>query len=204
MKHSSLIKIGLNCFLAFTALVGCSTNPTPGTAEAFYNSVQEEEADKLAMEAADMDAFVNNTPSWWRDELPTSQVAVYAQGRGIQRSLALAKIQAMEDAKAGLMEQISADIDRKTQNFLSGSNFEATDDIRAATEARVKGTLVGLKPRLQHEYASNGKVQILVRLEYPLGKANALFLGQIRKDEDALREARKVESFRQLEKMLDN
>lgn len=174
--------ISSGAVLSLMLLGGCST-AEPGSPEAQALALQKIEEQKV--ERAEQ--IVSDIPSWC-NELPKSDTALYACGRGNSSSMNMAVTRATLDAKRKLADPIDSEISAKMDDFMDAIGTGDNEEILQKTEQMTKNVITEAKltgyREIEAETQSIGsKFQHYVLLEYPIGPANKALLDQIKKDE---------------------
>ena len=172
-------------FLAATALLAaCQTSPKPGSPAAKIEAVQQakEEQAEVATETA------SNIPDWCLSP-PQDINALYACGIGNQSmSLRTARTSANLDAKNQLADAMEGKLSSLTKEFQeavgTGSNERVQQEISSTIKNVVRETNLAGYTVLQTDAQSiNGKYQVYVLVEYPLGEANRALSMQLQQNE---------------------
>jgi hypothetical protein len=164
-------------------LFGCSTTPKVGTPEATVK-IQKKIAEKK-IEAAE--EIVKTIPEWCND-MPVSDVAIYACGVGNSSDLNMARNRAMLDAKRVLADMVNSEIVSRMEDFLKSTGTGNNEQVKQASEIITKNitaeaSLVGYRQTKAETQNIESKFQHYVLLEYPIGMANKALLAQIKEDE---------------------
>ena len=163
-------------------LGGCVT-AKPGSPEAQALALQKIEEQKVER----AEKIVSDIPSWCND-LPKSDMALYACGRGNSSSMNIAVTRATLDAKRKLAEPIGSQISARIEDFLSATGTGDNEEILQRTELVSKNVikeaqLTGYREIEAETQNIGSKFQHYVLLEYPIGPANKALLDQMKKDE---------------------
>ena len=170
--------ISSGAVLSLMLLGGCST-AEPGSPEALQK-IEEQKVERA-------EQIVSDIPSWC-NELPKSDTALYACGRGNSSSMNIAVTRATLDAKRKLADPIDSEISARMDDFLEAIGTGDNEEILQKTEQVSKNVITEAKltgyREIEAETQSIGsKFQHYVLLEYPIGPANKALLDQIKKDE---------------------
>lgn len=185
------------CAIAVSALLlaGCAAQPAPGSPEERMQEVAQERA----AQAEIISRSVSEAPDWYNNP-PESGAALYAVGEATQRNLTLARRASLNQAKAALAERFASYIEGFDEQYMDGSG----EDFKTGAKSAFSQKLVGFGVSERKTVEINGMVQMYVLLEYPIGDANRLIVGEIKKNQNELLQARKNEGFRMMEEMLES
>jgi len=195
--HKPFISIGVMVFLAgFVA--GCAT-PKPGSPEAVYE--QEKKKDEARVEATE--ETVVQLPSWYL-KLPQDKFSVYAAGTATSADLQLAMDKSILNAKRTLADSIKGLLSSKMKQFIDESG--AGDDSVLTNEASkvtfnliTEANVAGYKQADAKVLSQGKKYRAYVLLQYPLGKANAVLVDQVKKNRVLEGKLRATKAFKDLE-----
>jgi hypothetical protein len=176
-------------------LTGCAATPAPGSPEQRIQEVAEERA----AQAEIISKSVTEVPEWY-DNPPTSGAALYSVGEATQRNLTLARRASLNQAKAALAERFASYIEGFDEQYMDS----AGEEFKTGAKSAFSQKLVGFGVAKRKTVEINGMVQVYVLLEYPIGDANRLIVGEIKKSQNDLLQARKNEGFRMMEEMLES
>ena len=184
-----------NCIwlAGFIFVAGCATQPAPGSPEERMQEVALERAEQEER----IEASVLELPEWY-DNPPKSASALYAVAEATQRNLTLARRASLNQGKAALAERFGAYLDAFDEQYLDGVGDEFKTGAKSAFSQKLAGWSVSKRKTI----ALNGMVQMYVLMEYPIGDANRIIVGELKKNKDDLLQARKNEGFRMMEEML--
>ena len=180
---------------AFILIGGCATQPAPGSPEERMQEVAQERAEQEER----IEASVLELPEWY-DNPPKSGSALYAVAEATQRNLTLARRASLNQGKAALAERFEAHLDAFDEQYLDGVGDEFKTGARSAFSQKLAGWSVSKRKTI----ALNGMVQMYVLMEYPIGEANRIIVGELKKNKNDLLQARKNEGFRMMEEMLES
>ncbi len=173
-------------------LVACASQPAPGSPESRLQEVAEEKeiASKRIVEE------VANAPDWVKEK-PQSDAAMYSTGFATQPAMDLAQRAADNQAAANMALAFAQYVETFNNQYMDGKgrSFQVTSN------AVAKQNLKGAKSTKHHFIENNGAVTWYSLFELAYGDANRLIVGEIRKYEDDLLEARKNDNFRKMEEM---
>ena len=155
----------------------------PGSPEAQALALQKAEEKKVER----VEQIVSDIPSWCNN-LPKSDMALYACGRGNSSSMNIAVTRATLDAKRKLAEPIGSQISARIEDFLSATGTGDNEEVLQRTELVSKNVikeaqLTGYREIEAETQDIGSKFQHYVLLEYPIGPANKALLDQMKKDE---------------------
>ncbi len=179
----------------FMFIAGCATQPAPGSPEERMQEVAQERAEQEER----TEASVLELPEWY-DNPPKSASALYAVAEATQRNLTLARRASLNQGKAALAERFGAYLDAFDEQYLDGVGEEFKTGAKSAFSQKLAGWSVSKRKTI----ALNGMVQMYVLMEYPIGEANRIIVGELKKNKNDLLQARKNEGFRMMEEMLES
>lgn len=189
MKSFYVLLVGILLF------AGCASQPAPGSPEERMQEVAQERA----AQAEIISRSVSEAPDWYYNP-PESGTALYSVGEATQRNLTLARRASLNQAKAALAERFASYVEGFDDQYMDG----AGEDFQTGAKSAFSQKLVGFGVSKRKTLEINGMVQMYVLLEYPLGEANRLIVGEIKKNQNDLLQARKSEGFRMMEEMLES
>ena len=181
--------------VGFFFLSACASKiPTSGPELRLKEVAKERE-----LQAERVRVSVSQAPEWYIKP-PTSGAALYSVGEAMQRNLTLARRASLNQAKVGLAEKFASYTEGFDEQYLDGQGEEFKTGAKTAFNQK----LVGFEVLKRETIENNGMVQTYVLLEYPIGEANRLIVGEVRKHQTELMLARKNKGFRAMEEKLDD
>jgi hypothetical protein len=186
----------LGLCIAAVTLVGCASNPAPGSPEERLAEVREQK--EQIVERAQTAA--SNIPDWFLEDGDTG-AAVFGLGETAARSSTLARLGAEAQARANLALKFNSWAAAKITEYLDSEQEGDWSDLQAAIENKGGATLKGARRVALQEVMVPGGVHFYAKFELPIGEANRLLVGEILADKNASLQARKSEAFRDLEKI---
>lgn len=129
----------------------------------------------------------DKTPRWCNN-LPSSNVALYACGTGMSGNLNIAQSRALMAAKRKISDQIQGEFSGLMEDFVSaigaGSNEQIQQQFQIASRNIINSaTLAGYRTPKNKTIDEEGKFIHYLLIEYPIGAANNAIMEQIRKNE---------------------
>ena len=192
-----LVSGGLILFVA-GLMSGCATYK-PGSPEAVYE--QEKKKDEARVEATE--ETVVQIPSWYL-KLPQDKFSVYAAGTATSADLQLAMDKSILSAKRTLADSIKGLLSSKMKEFIDESG--SSDDSVLTNEASkvtinliTEANVAGYKQADAKVLSQGKKYRAYVLLQYPLGKANAVLVDQVKKNRILEGKLRATKAFKDLE-----
>ena len=184
--------------LVSVVVIGCSSNPAPGTpAAAAAQEEEKQERQKTIQETA-----VEEAPEWYLRP-PVSDTALYGIGEALQDSLKAARRASVLSAQADLANRVQGYVKGKTEAMFDSETFEAlgidqfvTDVIKSVTGPTQLSGLTVLDSKF---VAVEGKIQGYAIVEYPVGLANRALVNELKRDQRLAQEARRSKAFAELE-----
>ena len=189
--------------LVSIVVIGCSSNPTPGTpAAAAAQEEEKQERQKTIQQTA-----VEEAPEWYLRP-PVSDTALYGIGEALQDSLKAARRASVLSAQADLANRVEGYVKGKTEGMFDSETFEAlgidqfvTDVIKSVTGPIQLSGLTVLDSKF---VAVEGKIQAYAIVEYPVGLANRALIDELKRDQRLAQEARRSKAFAELEEEISS
>ena len=177
---------------ALGLLGACATQPAPGSPESRLQEVAQEKeiaSQRLVKE-------VENAPDWVTEK-PRSDAAMYSTGFATQPAMDLAQRAADNQAAANMALAFGQYVETFNNQYMDGKgrSFQVTSN------AVAKQNLQGAQSIKHHFIENNGAITWYSLFELSYGEANRLIVGEVRKYEDDLLEARKNDNFLKMEEM---
>jgi hypothetical protein len=194
---TAVISFGLVVFAA-GFVTGCAT-PKPGSPEAVY--VREQKKEEARVEANQK--TVSELPSWFLN-LPQEEHSVYAAGTATSADLQLAMDKSILNAKRNLADSIKGLLSSKMKQFIdesgSGEDSVLTNEAsKVTTNLITEANVAGYKQADAKVLAQGKQYRAYVLLQYPLGKANAVLVDQVKKNRVLEGKLRATKAFKDLE-----
>ena len=184
---------------AFILITGCATQPAPGSPEQRMQEVAQEKA----IEAKITSTSVSEKPEWF-DNPPSSGAAMYAVGEATQKNLTMARRMSLNQAKIALAERFGQHLEGFETTFSATDVNDENPVYANAARTAFRARMVGFQVAKRKTVENNGKVTIYTLLEYPIGEANRLIVGELKKSEADYAQYRTNEAFREMEEMLNS
>ena len=174
------IIVVLSVFLFLLASCG----PRPGSPEAKFKVINEENEIKKEKIIESQEATLDERPKWC-DETPSSNDAIYACGMGESSSINIANSKANLQAKNLLAERQGTEIMSNIEQSLSEVSGNVQDVFRQAIRnVTASKEIAGFKKIKSKVNSVNGKYQYYVLLELPIGEANAVIMKKLKNSKE--------------------
>ena len=169
------------------------------------SSTPEEKA--LETKTEKLEAAVENIPDWYLEQ-PTEDFAVFSSGRAESADMQFAVNIARLQAKHQLADRINGMLSGKIKAFTTelgdptsdeGSELITTRE-EVASNVIANVSVGGYKVKETVVQAYRGRYVAYTLLEYPVGKANKILMGKLRKTRSLYGRIRATKAFQELER----
>ena len=197
------MKIILTIFINIIVLTACETSK-----EAINTTIPEsykaDEEKIVAQKKKEIETSVEEIPEWFLEQDETGDLLT-AKGTATSSDLQMSIDKAMIAAKRELASKIEEVISNKTKQLLKDveidENSKNYDETIITTISRVDNVeLSGFKVGNRKVVNLGTKYRSYIKLDYPIGKANKLFVNKINKEEELKLRIESSEAFKELEK----
>jgi hypothetical protein len=134
-----------------------------------------------------VETTTDKTPKWCNN-LPSSDVALYACGTGMSSNLNIAQSRSLIAAKRKIADQIQGEYSGLMEEFVSAIGGDSNEQIQqqfqiASSNIIVSTKLAGYKTPKNKTIDEEGKFIHYLLIEYPVGAANSAIMQELRKNE---------------------
>jgi len=193
----TFVTLGLTVLIA--GLVSGCASPKPGSPEA----VLEQQKVQAEARAEATQETVSELPDWFLT-MPSDANSVYAVGTATSPDLQLALDKSTLNAKRTLADRINSLLSSKMKEFVtevgSGEDTAVVSEVERVTSNLItEVNVAGYKQENAKVLPQGNQYRAYVLLQYPLGKANAMLIDQVKKNRVLNGRLRASQAFKDLE-----